>query len=126
MALINLFILNPVNPPPRSNLKLVYQCPSPLTASILINNAQIESDARSFPSALSSDSLLCPKQEIIEEERQSRIKMGFCLDLRVDESGLENGSDREAYDEEQGSSKRRWYHSGREYLSVNSTSIRRR
>jgi hypothetical protein len=109
MALINLFILNPANPPPRSNLKLVYQCPLPLTASILINNAQIESDARSFPSALSSDSLLCPKQEIIKEERQSRIKMGFYLDLQVDELGLENGSDGKAYNKEQGPSKRRWY-----------------
>jgi hypothetical protein len=37
------------------------------------------------------------------------MDMGFWVDPGVDESGLENGSDREAYDEEQGSGKRIWY-----------------
>jgi hypothetical protein len=53
--------------------------------------------------------LFGPKQEIVEEERQSRIDIGFCVHQQVNESGLENGSDIEAYDEEQGSGKRRWY-----------------
>jgi hypothetical protein len=73
----------------------------------LINNAQIESDAYLAPSALFSDSLFGPKQEIVKEEQQSRIDISFYVHPQVDELGLENRSNKEAYNKEQGSSKRR-------------------
>jgi hypothetical protein len=70
----------------------------------MINNAQVESNARSArsaPSALSSDSLsFGSEQEVTEEEGRNMMYIGMVVNPQIDasKSGLE--SNREAYDEE--------------------------
>ncbi len=73
----------------------------------MINSARVESDirsARSTPSALSGDLLLLgSEQEITEEEPWNMMDIDVFVDPRINELRLENGSDREAYKEEQDS-----------------------